>query len=310
MKKSIYIIAAIGLFAFTQTACDKVENPIKPAINLDTTIFPGNWQDYPNPIWNTNTNTNRNFLLEDYTGHKCPNCPQGADEAASIEAANPSRVFVSSVHAAPGGLSSFQTTAPDCGQPSNPYGKFCTELYCDESIDYGIAFQNGFGFFANPMGTINRITPTGGNMFDLYVNWSSRVALGLSENNLKVNIQAQSNYYDGANGFYLHSEIEFLEDLTDGSYNTVVALHENKIIDWQDDNGFEDSLYEHHNVFVGCLDDLAWGQPIPSTGLGEKTYFDYSYKLPPGKSNTDYHLLIYVYDVATYEIMQVIKHEF
>ncbi|MBD3636171.1 MAG: Omp28-related outer membrane protein [Crocinitomicaceae bacterium] len=310
MNKSFKIFGwTLLILAFFQTSCDKIEKPIKPAVELDTTIYPGNWDDYPEPVWMQNVNTNRNLVLEDYTGHKCPNCPDAATEAQNIELANPNRVFVASIHAAPGGVSAFQAIAADCGQPSNPNDKYCTKHYCDESIAYGNAFQSGFGFFANPMGNISRITPSGENMFELYGNWSSRVTNVLAANDLKVNIQAQSNYYSAANGFYLHTEIEFLEDLT-GSYSTVVYLLEEKIVDWQDVNGTADSLYEHHNVFVGCIDGLAWGRSISGgTSTGDKTYFDYSYTLPSGKDNTDYHLLIYVYDVATYEILQVIKHE-
>lgn len=309
MKKFTIVLGILmGAFLMLQTSCDKVENPIKPAIELDTTIYPGNWETYPWPTWVPNTNTNRNVVLEDYTGHKCPNCPDAATEAAAIETANPDRVFVASIHASPGGISSFQNVAADCGQPSNPNDKYCTALYCDESIEYGTAFASGFGFFANPMGNVNRITPDGESMFDLYGNWSTRVNNVLAENDLKVNIQSVSNYYAGANGFYLHTEIEFLEDLA-GNYNTVVYLLEDEIIDWQTDGTVDDSLYKHHNTLVGCIDDLPWGQTVVGTNAGDKSYFDYSYKLPSGKTNEDYHLLIYVYDIATYEILQVIKQD-
>lgn len=298
----------MGTLLVFQTACDKVENPIKPAVLLDTTIFPGNWADYPEQVWAPNTNVNRNIVLEDFTGHRCPNCPDAATEAEAIAAANPDRVFVAAIHASPGGLSTFQTTATDCGQASNPYDKYCTELYCDESVEYGSTFASGYGFFANPMGTVSRVTPSGENMFDLYINWASRVTNVLAANELNVNIQAQSNYYPSTNGFYLHTEVEFLADLPN-NYNTVVYLLEEKIVDWQDVNGTADSLYEHHDILVGCIDDLPWGRSISSSNDGDKSYFDYSYKLPSGKTNDDYHLLIYVYDLSTYEILQVIKQE-
>lgn len=301
------LIAIVGL---SQSSCDKVENPIKPAVELDTTIFPGNWSTYPEIVWTPNTNSNRNVLLEDYTGHTCPNCPAAATEALNIETSNAGRVFVASIHASPGGLSSFQYTAADCGQPSNPDDKYCRVLYCDESIQYGEEFLSGFGFFANPQGTVSRTTPTGPtSMFDLYGNWSTRVSDVLTTNDLKFNIQAQYNYYPSTNGFFLHTEVEALEDMT-GNYNTVVYLLEDEIIDWQDVNGTADPNYKHHNTLIGCIDGLAWGRPLTGgTLMNEKSYFDYSYKLPSGKTNDDYHLLIYVYDVDTYEIYQVIKQD-
>jgi Outer membrane protein Omp28 len=311
MKKFIFP-SLIAIVAASVTSCDKIEDPIKPAILLDTTLFPGNWEDYPGPVFTSNTNTDRNVLLEDYTGHRCPNCPAAAEVAKTIEAGNPTRVFVASVHAGPGGLSSFQNLASDCGTITNPEDEYCTVFYNNESIAYGAAFNGGgFGFIGNPQGTVNRVSFAASTMFQFSTEWQTRVDELLTANDLKVNIQAQSNYYTETNGMYLHVETEFLQDLTGGDYSLVVYLLEDQVEDFQDNLSVVVEDYEHHNVFRGCLDDLAWGQSIIGThAIGEKTYFDYSYELPTGKVNTDYHLLIYVYDVATFEILQVIKHEF
>lgn len=313
--KNISKLAAAIVAILVFTGCDKVEQPIKPAILLDTTLYPGNWQEYVDlywPVFTQNANTDRNILLEDYTGHKCPNCPDAAYEAKMIESSNPDRVFVASIHASPTGLGNFQTVATDCGTVTNPQNEFCTQLYCDEGITLGTAFGNGgttVQFIGNPQGTINRITFSGSTMFQFKTEWAARVNEVISNNDLKVNIQAESNYYTETNGFYLHTEIEFLEDLT-GDYNTVVYLLENQVEATQDSMTVIIEDYEHHSVFRGCLDGLAWGQPISGDHTaGQKSYFDYSYQLPSGQNNTEFHLLIYVYDTNTYEILQVIKHE-
>lgn len=313
MKKIIVFgaVAVLGLFMMVTPSCDKVENPIKPAILLDTTLYPGNWADYVFPTFSANTNTDRNIMLEDYTGHRCPNCPEAGWIAYDIEMANPGRVFVSSVHAAPSGLSSFQTTASDCGQPSNPTNQFCTEFYCDESVEYGQTFGGGgFGFIGNPQGNINRINFTGSDMFQFASDWEAKTNEVLTANELDVNIQAESNYYTETNGFYLHTETEFLSDLSGGQYNIVVNLMENEIKDYQDSLGVKLPYYKHHNVFRGCIDGLAWGQDLGGNyAAGTKVYKDYSYELPAGQDNTDYHLLIYVYDVSNYEVLQVIRQD-
>jgi len=311
MKKFIFL-SPILLVVAGITSCDKIEDPIKPAILLDTTLYPGNWENYPEPIFSANSNTDRNVLLEDYTGHRCPNCPAAAAIAKTIEAGNPTRVFVASIHAGPGGLSSFQDLASDCGTITNPNGEYCTVFYNAQSIAYGAAFNGGgFGFIGNPQGTISRVSFAASTMFQFSTEWQTRVDELLTANDLKVNIQAQSNYYAETNGMYLHVETEFLQDLSAGSYSLVVYLLEDNVEDFQDSMSIVIENYEHHNVFRGCLDELAWGQSIGGAhAVGEKAYFDYSYELPAGKTNTNYHLLIYVYDVATYEVLQVIKHEF
>jgi len=308
--KNLFLPFLIVLILAGISSCDKIEDPIKPAILLDTTLFPGNWEDYPEPVFIANTNTDRNVMIEDFTGHRCPNCPAAATEARTIEEANPGRVFVASVHAGPTGLGNFQNLASDCGTISNPNNEFCSVFYCDEGIAYGLAFGSGFGFIGNPQGTISRISFAGSTMFQYKNDWAARVDEVLTANDLKINVQAQSNYYAETNGLYLHTETEFLEDLT-GDYSLVVYLLENKVVDFQDSMSVVLDNYEHHSVFRGCLDGLTWGQTVGGTHTtGEKSYFDYSYKLPVGKLNTDYHLLIYVYDVSTYEVLQVIKHEF
>jgi hypothetical protein len=57
-------------------------------LELDTTLYPGNWADYVANEWPTftaNTNIDRNILIEDYTGHKCIFCPAAADLAHQLE---------------------------------------------------------------------------------------------------------------------------------------------------------------------------------------------------------------------------------
>ncbi|MEO9531039.1 MAG: Omp28-related outer membrane protein [Crocinitomicaceae bacterium] len=292
-------------------SCDKVADPIIPEIELDTTIYPGNWIDYQFPTFPVNSNTQRNVLLEDYTGHRCPNCPDANWIAKGIEDQNSDNVIVVSVHAAPGGLSSFQETASDCGQPSNPNDKYCTEFYCDESIEYGQFFANGYGFFGNPMGTINRIDFTDTEMFMLSNGWAAKTNQVLTENDLKINIQAISNYYPSTNGVYLHSEVEVVEDLNEEEIGVAVHVVEHEAIDWQDSLGTALQFYKHHNILRGSLGDDPWGQIIAGDlASGTKINLDYSYKLPAGYANSDLFFVIYTYNVSTKEIYQVIKHEF
>lgn len=310
--KNLIITGFAAILILPFTGCDKVDNPIKPAIELDTNLYPGNWFDYEFPTFSQNTNTQRNVMIEDYTGHRCPSCPAAADVAKVIEDANPENVFVVSVHASPTGLSNFQEIYANCNDAVNPGYKYCDILYCDEGLEMGFEFGNaGVGFFGNPNGNVNRKIFSGSEIFYYHTEWEGHTNTVLTENDLKVNIQAKSNYYPESNGVYLHTEIEFLEDLSSGNYSTVVYVVENELIGYQDVNGTDSAYYHHHNILRGCIDDLTWGQTIPGDYTKDsKVYFDYSYKLPTGITNNDYHFVIYVYDVDTYEVLQVIKHEF
>jgi hypothetical protein len=74
MKKfSLLFFVAWSMYMYT--SCDHITNPYPPQVilDLDTTLYPGNWADYVANEWPTftvNTNIDRNILIEDYTGQK------------------------------------------------------------------------------------------------------------------------------------------------------------------------------------------------------------------------------------------------
>jgi hypothetical protein len=309
MKKYLifYLFSCLALLTFT-TSCDKVDNPYPQQYSIDTTLYPGLWTDYianEYPIFTTNTNTLRNALIEDYTGHRCNNCPNAAIVAHDIEVANPNRVFVAGIHAAPSatGTSSFQSFDPSASS-------FYTDHTNPNGRQYGIEFQNGFNFFANPQGTVSRKI-VDNKMFDLSGTWQSRTATILADTDLKVNIQSVFNYYEATKGGYLHVEIEKLTS-DPRTMNTVVYVIEKSLIDWQImPNNTANEFYVHESRHIGCIDQQAFGRATFTqlSSQGEKTVLDYSYKIPANLDKEDIHFLIYVLDTETYEILQVIKQE-
>ena len=95
-------------------ACDKVENPLPTVYgDFNWELYPNDPTTYPydiaNPSINWTLNTNeKGILLEDYTGHKCTNCPAAATIATQLEDDTALGVIVVSVHASTDG--SFQST--------------------------------------------------------------------------------------------------------------------------------------------------------------------------------------------------------
>ena len=140
MKILTLPILLIGLLS-TLFSCDKISYPTKIVTELDTTLYTdGIWAVYPQPKFEGNANTTRNILLEDYTGHKCPNCPNAASAASALENDNPGRVFVASIHTGPGGDGAFQDISIDCSDPEND---FCYDFRTTESNTYGQNFSTG-----------------------------------------------------------------------------------------------------------------------------------------------------------------------
>ena len=86
------------------------------------------------PKFVTTEQTNRNVLIEEFTGRTCPNCPDGHVYANRIVANNPGRVWSVNVHA--GGYS-----------PTN---------YPNLNTTPSTTIMNGFGVTGYPTGVVNR----------------------------------------------------------------------------------------------------------------------------------------------------------
>lgn len=314
--KNLILFLAIGLFI---VGCDKIENPYKDNIitkgtaaydssSLNKGLYPGNWEDYLSnywPVFPHNANTNRNVLIEDFTGHMCPNCPAGANIAHQIVAAHPDRAFIASIHAGPSvtGITNFQETEP---------GLFSADFTNPQGLGYGIFFNDGFGFIGNPRGPINRSIFGSEQMFTSPTSWSSNATNMINENNLKVNIQAKVNYFSPTRGLFLHVEVDAIADLP-ASARCVVYFIQNEVIAPQKNGPLVDTNYHHKDIHRGNIDGQLWGQPLLSDGAallaGKNALMYYSYKIPQEYDPAKCHLLIYIMNNDTKEIYQVIKAE-
>lgn len=297
------------------SSCDKIDNPYLPQyVDVDTTLFSGvTLQEYKNTLWptfTTNANTNRNVLIEDFTGHKCVNCPYAAKTATDIEEANENRVFVASIHAGPDGSTGFQTTSGS---------NFSTNFTNPQGLEISKQISKGGGFVGNPSGTISRKT-FGGQLFQNYSGWSNYTAGILTENALKINLQAGTNYFPTTRGLILHTEIDVKVPVSNDVYQVVYLIEDSLVApqitppDWEVPN--LDKNYVHHDIHRGCIDGKAMGRKLTEADkkdkdgkiiAGDKYYLNYSYKLPAQYNPTNMHLLIFVYDSKTFEIYQVIR---
>ncbi|MEG2665467.1 MAG: hypothetical protein RSA02_00425 [Bacteroidales bacterium] len=78
--------------------------------------------------------SNRNALLEEFTGINCGNCPDGHLIANQIKAANPNNFFVINIH----------------------QGDYAVDPSFDLTTNYGNALGQQSGLTGYPSGTINR----------------------------------------------------------------------------------------------------------------------------------------------------------
>lgn len=298
MKQLFLILLAISVLS----SCDKIKHPYPAGIatDMDTTLYSGSWGTYPWPTFNDGFGSKRNIVIEDYTGHKCIYCPAAAVVAEEIEKNNPDRVYVISVHTSPGGIGPFQETD----------NNYIDDLTNDAALAYGDEFKSGFGFAANPAGTISRVT-WGTDMFVQSGSWNNYVMQLISENSLKANIVATSNYFEETRGLFVHALIDPLSTNPD-DIKVVTQFIENSYVGKQKfPDGEHKDDYNFHNTLRGTLDGLPFGQSLSSKEPDDKGYyqFDYSFKIPEKYDPENCHVIVYLMNKSTYEIIQAVKVE-
>jgi hypothetical protein len=301
----IGIFAVIFIISFN-ASCDRVEIAYKDIPELDSTFYPGLWADYLLNQWpefDQNTNTQRNVLIEKYTGHKCVPCTYAATTVNNIHEADPNRVFYASIHAGPGGMTGFQDFNAQASS-------FYTDHTNTIALAYGVFFQNGYGFTGNPGMMVNKGLFGGPQSSMIIPNnvseLNARVNTILSDANLKYNIQAVFNYFPQTQGGYLHVEVDKLQS-DNPDVDIIVYVVQDSLRDWQKEPlGVDNPNYLHKKKHLCNIDYLLWGQRL-NFSSGNKVRMDYSYAKPVGIEPENIHFLIFISDTQTKEVYQVIK---
>lgn len=318
MKKYIVIFTALALAVISMPSCDHVDNPYPVGIStdLDTTLYPGNWSTYVANEWPDfsllpDENPTRNAVIEDFTGHNCASCPAAATVAHDLHEANPSRVFISTVHtgASTTGVSIFQELT----------GDYPVNFMNQNGLDFGAFFfatLSGSGFNGNPAGSVSR-NPLGSEYFYGTSLWSSKVSEVLGSAR-RVQIKADVNYFPTTKGLFLHTEIVKEDQLINyDDLGIMVYVIEDSLVAPQNVSNVLTNDYIHRDIMRGNISGQTWGRDVTDGDLiDDKYYLDYSYLVPnqlsatgqPGAFNAgNMHLLICVYDKNDYQILQVIK---
>lgn len=316
MKTKIFsaILGALMMFS-----CDKVTN-IYPAnsytTDLNTDLFPGQWQQYLDTKWpNFDTitaSTDRNILIDDFTGHNCQYCPGAAAVAHNLHHLNPERVFVSSIHASPNGLSNFQFVTTN--YPVDFSSTNGTELARFFGADPNL------GFIGNPAVSSSRIKyPGSTEIFFPASVLTQQVNDGLATS-LKVKVKAVANYFAATKGVFLHTEVE-VEPSLSAELGLIAVIQQDSLIAPQNVNAVRQEAYVHRDIYRGNVGGNTWGVTLTDALKKEngKYYVDYSFELlnllsldgqNAVQDANGMHLLIYVYDKQTHEVYQVIKRKF
>ena len=287
MKKCISIFSLVLII----TSCDVVEGPYM--------------NDIINPIDTSTVDYIKKVLVEDFTGHTCPNCPDAARELETIQAIYGDQVIGMALHVS----KAFARPYPSSQAPKFQY---------DFRTQWGHEWDAFFGIsdIGLPRGMVNRTLYPDGHK------------LGKDEWAAAVNIELAKDVDFGisisANNTTISVTTEVVNNINN-VYNIVVCLTESHIINWQKDGQIEDSTYEHNHVLRSVIIDesLSTNQSFVSGEIINKSYNINLSDLE--QSNIDYSLntaelgngiagdwaeenlsvVAYIYNTSTREIVQV-----
>ncbi|MCB0792340.1 MAG: Omp28-related outer membrane protein [Flavobacteriales bacterium] len=278
-------IRILPLVLLITSGCDKVTDPYDG---------PGSGGG------DTSSVVQRRVLLEDFTGFRCNNCPAATQVALQLQQVyGEDRLMVVGVH----GMPFFSNPIPPAGD-----GYFDTDFQTPEAN----AYVTTFGITFLPTGMVSR-REYNSSLTLGEASWGSAVdeIIGTPAD---VDLLFSSFELDGTNTIHTTVQVPVIHDVS-GDYNLTVYLTEDHVDDWQIDNQQTPSEVEHYDHRHVLRDNLngAWGDPIisGSAAAGDTLTADLSRALAAGVIDPDNCALIaYLYNTATYEIIQVSEHKF
>ncbi|MFO7879715.1 MAG: Omp28-related outer membrane protein [Bacteroidota bacterium] len=277
MKQLLKYLSIVLIAGIIFIACDKIEEPyVEENAN----------------IWN-----GRKVLMLDFTGHHCPNCPEGHRTLEDLQNSFGEAIVPVAIHA-----TYFARHGNDSTEP------FYYDFTCPTGIELGGDTQGGAGYFnifGLPVAAINNFSPEG---LSNPGEWGGIISDFLSlypEFNIEISSDYNPNKLDISADVEIQAEVASVRNLNLGVY-----LTESHIINWQEDDAAEESPvpdYEHNHVLRASMNG-SFGESV-NTSNNEITpgdMFSKSYTIPRGDDwvPENMYVLAFVYDTDTYEVLQ------
>ena len=203
--------------------------------------------------------SNRNVIIEEFTGRNCQYCPDGHRIVNELMAANPGRLWGVNIHA----------------------GGYAPTSYPNMITQDGNTIHGGFSISGYPTGVVNRTTSDGQGR-NLWANLANQQMNQVSECNIggRVVVNPQTRaatvmvevYYTGnssVNENYL--TVAMLQDSILGSQSGGSTWNPSQMINGQ---------YIHTHVLRDILTNNAWGDPISPTTQGTLITRTIEYQIP------------------------------
>ena len=281
MKNNILIFSTLLLII----SCDIEEGP-----------YIADYDSYVNP--------EKKVLIEDYTGHLCPDCPEAGREIKAIQDIYGNQVIALAIHVS----KTFARPYPESQAPKFQYD-FRTQW--GDNWDETFSISN----LGLPRGMVNRLSYPSNHQLGKD-EWAGIVAQELKkEIDFKISITS--------NNSNINVNTEVVNTLIN-KHNIFICLAENNIINWQKDGQEEVENYEHNHILRSVIADesISNSYELTSGQIIEKEYsydinsleqvnIDYSNSIELGNGNSgDWNInnmtvIAFIYNTENKEIVQV-----
>ena len=286
---SIFLLSGIlALFFFT--ACDEIEKPyVREQDNGGNDTINGG-EDSVEVV--------QKVLVEEFTGHKCPNCPKGHEQLANLKDEYGDSLVLVSIHAG------FFAEPDNSGQ-----------YVQDFRTDAGEAIHNYFEVGSYPSGMINRGKGQE-NLVLHYETWNSVIGQQMGQKAQAI-LSTDMDYDPQNRTLSADFEVEFIEQVS-GNYKLSAFITEDSIVAPQKNENEnvgevpEIPEYVHDHVLRGTL-NATWGESVTDESITtDKTYtlsYD-GFNIPEGWNEDKLSIVAFVYKEETFDVIQTEKMPF
>ena len=283
MKVFKIFLILFPVFSLIFYSCTKIDEPYATArnVNIKDTIM--NWDTIP---------AIRKVIIEDYTGHKCVNCPEAAITARTLEELHEGQLIVMAVHAG------------FYAQPGT--GDYALNLTTQAGNDW----NNDFNLVSYPSGMVNRKEFESSRLL-APGKWGSSVKQIIT---LPPVVQMMiTNKYDPDSRKVISTVYSRFINQMAGTYTLTVCIVEDSIIGAQKNSNPKVGPtpdwfnYVFNDVLRGTLNG-SYGEVMTTAPNTELTYLGrYPSVIDPSFIPKNCWILAYVSNSATKEILQVEK---
>lgn len=206
------------------------------------------------------TPSNKNVVIEEYTGINCGYCPDGHKIANQVAAAHPGRVFILNIH----------------------QGNYAASTY---TTQFGNALANQIGLSGYPAGTVNRhLFSQYSDVLDVYRSYWPTCANAILGQSSPVNIAARGTLDWTTRELNITVQLYYTSDEANATNKLNVAILQDNVLGSQSGASLNPdqqvgSQYRHMHMLRHLITGQ-WGEAVSPTTTGSFIEKTYTYTIP------------------------------